>query len=287
MPPTSRPTYRFLLRPRWLAFTLLVVVLVVVMVNLGFWQLRRLDERKAFNARVEARAEAPVVPLEEALAGGTSPADLEFRRVTVSGRFDPDEEVLIRARVRDGIPGYEVATPLVTGEGVAVVVDRGWIPLADGERWPVASAAAPDGEVTVTGRVHPSQERGRFGPSDPDEGELASLARLDLGRLQQQVPYELAPVYLDLLEPAPADDGLPAPVKLPELSEGNHLSYAGQWFIFTVIAGVGWVLLIRRSAQSRAEAEAAGATRPDGGRDGNGGGSDATAPATERVSSPS
>ena len=32
--------YRFLARPRWLAFHVLIVVLVVVMVNLGFWQLR-------------------------------------------------------------------------------------------------------------------------------------------------------------------------------------------------------------------------------------------------------
>ena len=32
---------RFLLRPRWLLSHLLVALLVVTMINLGFWQLRR------------------------------------------------------------------------------------------------------------------------------------------------------------------------------------------------------------------------------------------------------
>ena len=271
--------YRFALRPRWLLGHLVVLGLLVLMVNLGFWQLRRLDERKAFNARVEARSDAPAVPLDEALAEGTSPDDLEFRRVTVTGRFDPDEEVLIRARVRNGIPGYEVATPLVTGDGEAVVVNRGWIPLEDGERWPVAAEAPPAGEVAVTGRVHPSQERRRFGPTDPADGELETLARVDVERLQQQVPYDLGSVYLDLLKPAPADGGYPAPVEQPDLGEGNHLSYAGQWFIFTVIAAVGWVLLIRKSARARADAAAAEPAAGDG--------DDAAAPTAESVSSPS
>ena len=45
--------YRFLFSPRWLGFHLLVIVGIVTMVSLGFWQLRRLDERKAFNAAGE------------------------------------------------------------------------------------------------------------------------------------------------------------------------------------------------------------------------------------------
>ena len=44
--------YRFLLRPRWIAFTLVVATAIAVMINLGFWQLRRLDERREFNDAV-------------------------------------------------------------------------------------------------------------------------------------------------------------------------------------------------------------------------------------------
>ena len=52
-PPSGRGSkYRFLVTPKWIGFHLLVVVLVVAMINLAFWQLRRLDERRQFNSAV-------------------------------------------------------------------------------------------------------------------------------------------------------------------------------------------------------------------------------------------
>ena len=59
--------YRFLFRPLWIGFHLLVLGAVVLMVNLGFWQLRRLDERQQFNDKVEERIAEPAVPVEELL----------------------------------------------------------------------------------------------------------------------------------------------------------------------------------------------------------------------------
>ena len=56
---------RFLLSPRWLLSHLFVVLLVVTMVNLGFWQLRRLDEKRDRNALIESRMDQPVVPDDE------------------------------------------------------------------------------------------------------------------------------------------------------------------------------------------------------------------------------
>jgi hypothetical protein len=59
--------YWFLLRPKWIAFTLGIVLLIVVMINLGLWQLRRLDERRTFNAAVEAHYNMPPRPLDSVL----------------------------------------------------------------------------------------------------------------------------------------------------------------------------------------------------------------------------
>ena len=57
--------YRFLLKPRWIAFHVLVLALMVTMVNLGFWQLRRLDERRAANREVSTRTAAAVASTGE------------------------------------------------------------------------------------------------------------------------------------------------------------------------------------------------------------------------------
>ena len=44
------------MRPAWLLSHVLVVGLLIVTANLGFWQLRRLDARRDYNAVVAARA---------------------------------------------------------------------------------------------------------------------------------------------------------------------------------------------------------------------------------------
>src|SRR4051794_7427238 len=59
--------YRFVLRPKWILSHVLVLVLVVVMINLSFWQLRRLDEKKTYNASVRANESLAAMPIESLL----------------------------------------------------------------------------------------------------------------------------------------------------------------------------------------------------------------------------
>jgi cytochrome oxidase assembly protein ShyY1 len=239
--------YRFLARPRWLAFHVLVLVLIVVMVNLGFWQLRRLDERRDRNARVEDRSELPAVPVDEILpVDGGDPNAVEWRSVTASGRYDGAHEVLIRNRSFDGAPGFHVVTPLVSAGGT-LLVNRGWIPLG-GDAGPTVPPT-PGGEVSITGRIRPTQERGRVGPTDPSEGSLTELARVDVERIQAQTPGNLYPAYVELIDATPAPEELPRLLPLPELGNGPHLSYAGQWFLFSACAVAGWVVVVRRAAR--------------------------------------
>lgn len=60
--------------------------------------------------------------------------------------------------------------------------------------------------------------------------------------------------YIRLLEVTPPQTGGFQPVAVPALDEGPHLSYALQWFAFTVIAGVGLVILIRNDVRDRRRA---------------------------------
>ena len=92
----------------------------------------------------------------------------------------------------------------------------------------------PAVDVTVTGRLRPSQQRRLGQLSDPAEGDLAEVQRVDIERLAPQLPGEVVPMYIDLIESDPAEpQPFPEPVIAPELGEGNHLSYAVQWFIFS------------------------------------------------------
>ncbi len=82
--------YRFALRPRWIVSHLLVAALVVTMVSLRFWQLRRLEDKRHHNRLVERRTSQPVAPVARVLPSGTGAdaveeAELRRVRATVSG----------------------------------------------------------------------------------------------------------------------------------------------------------------------------------------------------------
>jgi len=177
------------------------------------------------------------------------PADrLAYRRVRVTGRYLPSEEVLLSPRSRQGVPGHDVLTPLVIGSG-GILVDRGWVPFAMSTP-PVAAATPPPGVVMVTGFLLPGRHAPRAGPVGATK--LGFVSDADIGRLQRQVSVPLAPVYLVLTGQSPAPGALPRPGMPPELTEGPHQSYAIQWFLFGCVAAIGYPLLIRRRARDLA-----------------------------------
>lgn len=245
--------YRFLLRPKWIGFHVLIVVAIVGMIDLGFWQLRRLDQRQAFNSVIEERYDAAPVPLDELLTPTTDPDDVEWRPITASGTYLPDERILIVNRSQHGRAGVNTVVPLRLADGRILLVNRGFVPQTF-EIPPVPAA-----DVTVTGRLRVSQVRGFAQLADPAEGSLAEAQRLEIARLSPQLDGDVVPMYIDVYESVPAErDGLPEPVIAPVLGEGNHLSYAVQWFVFSIAAAVGWVLAVRRSiATHRHEASIA------------------------------
>jgi surfeit locus 1 family protein len=226
---------------------IVVLTLAVVFVSLGFWQLRRLDERRLTNMVGQARFEAEATDVFDLLEGaGDDIGSLEYRRATVTGQFLPEDEVLIRSQVHQGVAGFHVITPLV-GERGTILVNRGWVPLGL-DQVPVVDAPAPEGVVTVEGWLRPSQTRGALGPQDPPDGRLVTLNRVDIERIEAQVPYELAPIYLSML--GEQEEGRPILTAAPSFDdEGSHLAYAIQWFGFALVGVVGYIMLIRRNTR--------------------------------------
>jgi len=256
----ARPDYRFALRPRWLLLHVAAVAALAMMIVACFWQLSRLHEKQRRNALYADRSARPVEQVEAVAPVDAGPDRLDearFRLLEARGRYLVDEEVFVRSRSLDGRPGAWVLTPLLlegagagtSGAGVAVVVNRGWIPSVDTTPELPAGAEAPPGPVVVTGLALPGERRGSLGAVDAEGADLTILARVDLDRLQEQLDPTLLGVYLQLQTQQPGVAGpLPAIVPPPPPDEGPHRSYAGQWAIFAVIWVAGYPLLVRRAA---------------------------------------
>lgn len=244
--------YRFLAQPRWIALLTVAVVLAAGMVGLGFWQLSRYHERTAINEAIDAAGRAQPRPVDEVLAVAEAPpADAAWVRVTATGTYDTDHELLIRQRTVSGRVGYEVLTPLVLDDGTAVLVDRGWIPPGPGGATSLPDVpAAPSGTVTVVGRVHLPESSGDT--AAPLDGTLVAR-RIDPAKLAAALPHRLYGGYVLLHEQQPAAEKALTPIPVRYENPGQNLSYVVQWWLFSLIALLGPWFLVRREARRTGE----------------------------------
>jgi cytochrome oxidase assembly protein ShyY1 len=235
-----------LLRPRWVVLHVIVVIVVPLFVLAGFWQLHRLDERRTKNALIRDRETHRPTSLDDAL----SDADASHVRVRIAGRYDPADEVVVIGRPGPhGADGSHVLTPLTLADGNAVLVDRGWVPPGL-EDPPVRHAAPPSGDVTVNGILLPTEGRAALAPKTPHE-ELVD--RIDVARIASGSAQRFATTayYVLLASQQPASGELPAIVEPATLSEGPHLGYAIQWFLFVPTLLAVYTVLLRQQVKQR------------------------------------
>ncbi|WP_419842466.1 SURF1 family protein [Candidatus Poriferisodalis sp.] len=263
--------YRFARSPRWVAGHALAGVLLVVFVVAGVWQYGRHGETRERNAATLERQDAE--PLDvggffAAVQDADALGGLEYRSVTlpVAG-VNWDERVLIRNRSLNGLAGCHLAMPVAVargGDASGVLVVAGWLrqqaceSLHDVENGDAAVTrrAVPS---QIAGRIRLSQTRGLLGPTDPAQGRLATLARTDVERIDQQTALDLAPVYIEATDTTNAASAFgadgelgfvePVPLPPPELDAGPHLGYTVQWFSFALVAVVGYALVLRHQAR--------------------------------------
>ena len=240
--------YKFLIRPIWLLLHVTVIATTVLMINLAFWQISRYHEKVDFNAIVKERISAPIVPVELILETienrSDSPETVEWRTVLVVGEYIDSETVEAVNRAQDGYSGKDPLTPIRLANDRLLLINRGFIPTSKDV------GPAPRGQVQIIGRVRAPEIRRRFRVSDPTQGELLEVSNIDLERLNNQMPSELAPIYVEVLESKPPDSPELSRIAAPALSTGSHLSYTFQWFTFSVFVLAGWIIVIRRKINS-------------------------------------
>lgn len=234
--------------------TVVVLVVVVVCVRLGFWQLDRRAQRIESNAAIAERLAADPLTLT---APPPDTTGLLHRPATARGEFDHDRSIVQAGRSFLGAPGVYVFTPLRLAGG-AILVNRGWLPAAD--------AATVD--LSMIRRVVADEVSGVLLPfpdvpaADREPGFHTRWFRLDGAGIRAQYPYEVAPVYLLETGPRPTaartarSGGTgtvdPMPLDPPALDAGPHLSYAVQWFSFAAIFLIGWTTLVLTGGPGRA-----------------------------------
>lgn len=240
--PISRLPRTFFSR-RWWWATLLVLVFIAVFIRLGIWQLGRRQERLAANAAYLAQISQSPLALDATFVAA-DPEQLVDRQAAAQGEYDHEQQILLTQQSWLGRPGAHLVTPLVLADGqTAVLVDRGWIPAADAEQDDFSHFDEP-GRLTIDGTVQPSQVLSGDRNTVID-GPQKRWYRIEIEAIQEQMPYRLLPFFLVQTPPDGVQADLPYRMAVEiDLSEGPHLGYAIQWFLFAGVLAVGYARFV-------------------------------------------
>ncbi|MBB4968272.1 SURF1 family cytochrome oxidase biogenesis protein [Saccharothrix violaceirubra] len=224
---------KFLLRPGWLALTLAVWVFAAVCFTLlSPWQFGRDDERRTQNDAVTSSVRTDPVPIATVL--DRPPAEVEWHRVTMTGRYLPEGQAVARLRTVQGEAAFEVLTPFALVDGPVVLVDRGYVRPVNGMRVPTLKAV-PDGQVTLTAWVRAGETDDRDAFDQDGYRQVYAINPAVVGRA---AGLDLRPGYFQLADAAP---GVEESLPLPKLDAGPFYSYALQWIAFGTMAIGGWL----------------------------------------------
>lgn len=251
----------FLLKPGWLVLAVVVAGFAYMCFTLlAPWQLGKNTHAEQRNALISDSFGAEPVPLAQVLKPGQEPPPGdEWRRVTVTGTYLPDQQVLARLRSSLGSPAYEVLTPLRIAEGSmrdsVVLVDRGFVHPVQGTQ-PPPVPAAPAGLVSLEARLRVDEQAQQH--AKLDTGGIQQVYAVNAAEVSSATGLTITPGYLQLAENQP---GVLEALPLPQLDAGPYLSYGLQWIAFGVMAPLGlgyfvWAeLRERRSTRSARDAE--------------------------------
>lgn len=145
-----------------------------------------------------------------------------FRKVILRGRWDHAHTMIFKPRVREGVHGVHVVTPLIRENGTTILVDRGFV---SNDMLPSLASHESDEEVFILGMLRTSQPKNTFTPDNkPDEGawywaDLEAMADFAGGEKEN-----VQPVYVEQIFGA----SLHIILLLPRLLRDNAAGHAGE-----------------------------------------------------------
>lgn len=269
--------------------TFVGLMLIAGMLWASHWQWRRHLSKIDYIHVLEERFKQEPGSIVDLLNSDWS--QVVHRRIRVSGEYDFKHEVVLRNRMYANFSGVHAITPLkISGTENYILVDRGFLPLDKAKSEQRRKYQTPD-FVELIGVVQASNSPSFLGPRDPDAGDgkpwVDAWLRMDMVRMQKQLPYKVMPVYLEIvtanvnvkdplkhlvddksgrddlmnlsggtkvqqLDSSSLGEQLPIPVIDTVVSAGRHLGYVYEWAFMAVLTFAICLLIQMRPGKDKA-----------------------------------
>lgn len=184
--------------------TIIGFLFVLLFIRLAFWQWDRHKEKLAWietlNKRLDIDAQE-LAPLANDV--NTSWDNLSYRKVKISGSYIFEEEMILKNRKHNSVPGVFVVTPLkIDNSERCILVSRGFLPLQLSSR-EKRREFHKDSRVRFIGLIKESSQASNFlAPKDPEPRPdlwADEWLRVDVKKMQKQVSCKLLPIYSEIM----------------------------------------------------------------------------------------
>lgn len=220
--------------------TIIFLLVLPVLLNLGFWQLERAEEKRALITLFKQQNE--LGPL--AITGNLKVDEkLNYRTAKVAGKYNSGKQIFIDNKIHQGKTGVYVLTPFkLKNSQYSILVNRGWVPMViDRSSLPEVKTATQ--ELTLNGKLKISTEK-PFTVGEQfqsNQGWPALMQWINITEIEKKSGLKLLPYIflLDEKENTGYVRNWKPVVMLPEKST----SYAVQWFSLALALMVIYIVV--------------------------------------------
>ncbi len=226
--------FKNLTKPRWIALTAFLLIMIYLFIRLSDWQFDRYNTRIQNNEITTTALNSEPIKITDL----SQVSELkDWQKVSLKGEFMDSDAKLLRRQYLESSLGFWVITPLKLDNDQVILVNRGWIPIAKSSTSPQEIPSSPQGDVTIIGYVQTLKDT----MSEPEDLPLNQINYLNSTNFTSQ---PLSTNFLQLASITPMDNKV-AIIPIPELSNGPHFSYAIQWILFALMLPIGWYVLLK------------------------------------------
>jgi len=205
------------------------------------WQFHRGTAQMDNNKIISANLQQQTLGSNE--LQGLDPVANQWREISLTGKFSPNLQELVRNRYNEGKFGFEVLTLFTTRSGDNFWVDRGWVAAGPNATTPPVVPEITNSEIDITARIR-SENLSRQLQGSFFVTKTAAAKPLNMTKIQG---ITAEPYYLDLINSSENSAQPLTQIQLPELTNGPHFAYALQWLAFAVLILLGRYLLFREA----------------------------------------
>lgn len=205
--------------------TVMTVPAILIMLALSIWQLNRYNWKVELLDTIDQQLSAAAVPMP---AGDIVAGEWRYRRVTLNGEFQHEQEIHLFSHAKKGRQGFQIITPFVRSDGAGIVlVNRGWVPdtKKDASNRLDGQLAGP---VTVSGIIKTPWTKGwSYMPDNNPQTNVWLYGEVD--KMSRHLGIETVPVFVEL-DKSDVPGGWPLGGQTRVSVPNNHIEYFFTWF---------------------------------------------------------